>query len=441
MSKEFSFDELDKAMTKVDSLGSKMTENSFSRIDEWIHTGNYLLNAQISGSIFKGVPNSRSVGFSGKTSTGKSFLVLNLTREAQKAGYHVIYGDSEAAVDEQTMINFGIDPEKVRYQPLKTVLQTRHFIANLCATLREKKNSGFKIPKIAMVIDSLGNLATEKETADAMSGSDKRDMTKQQNLKSMFRIITTDLAELKIPLWVTNHVYDAVGSYFPTTVQAGGSALQYCASIIVEFVKAGLKDGDEEASEQGQTKSGIIVTSKVVKSRFAKPIPIKFHISFYKGMNPYVGLENYVSWNTCGIERGTYEEEIIEKPIYEADGITQKVSRGKPRFEKVHTGKYVFIPDSKSKTWAVKHLNKAVKNIFTPEVFTREVLEKLDDVIRQIFEFSKNVTDQDELNGVLGIDADTDTNTQNDTIDNIVAKQASDFDLSEDIGSMPHFQS
>jgi hypothetical protein len=42
---------------------------------------------------------------------------------------------------------------------------------------------------------------------------------------------------------------------------------------------------------------------------------------------------------------------------------------------------------------------------------------------------------------VIGIDADTDTNTQNDTIDNIVAKQASDFDLSEDIGSMPHFQS
>ena len=58
-----------------------------------------------------------------------------------------------------------------------------------------------------MIIDSLGNLATEKETADALSGSDKRDMTKQQNLKSMFRVITTDLAELKIPLLVTNHVY------------------------------------------------------------------------------------------------------------------------------------------------------------------------------------------------------------------------------------------
>ena len=67
MGKLFSFDELDKAMTKVDSLGSVMTENTFSRIDEWISSGNYILNAQISGSIFKGVPNSRSVVFSGKT--------------------------------------------------------------------------------------------------------------------------------------------------------------------------------------------------------------------------------------------------------------------------------------------------------------------------------------------------------------------------------------
>jgi hypothetical protein len=138
---------------------------------------------------------------------GKTFMILNALREAQKMGYYAIYGDSEAAVDEDLMVKFNIDPARVRYQPLKTVIQTRHFISNLCAQLKEKKNKGFEIPKIMMIIDSLGNLATEKETADALSGSDKRDMTKQQNLKSMFRIITTDLAELKIPLLVTNHVY------------------------------------------------------------------------------------------------------------------------------------------------------------------------------------------------------------------------------------------
>ena len=222
MAKQFSFDELDKSMSKIDPLGSVMTENTFSKIDEWIGTGNYMLNAQIGGSIFKGTPNSRSVVFSGKTGTGKTFLILNLVREAQKLGYFPIYGDSEAAVDEDLLVKFGIDPARVRYQPLKTVLQTRHFIANLCATLKEKKKAGFEVPKIAMIIDSIGNLATDKEIADSLSGSDKRDMTKQQNLKSIFRVITTDLAELKIPLWVSNHVYDVIGGYFPSTVQSGG---------------------------------------------------------------------------------------------------------------------------------------------------------------------------------------------------------------------------
>jgi hypothetical protein len=65
MAKQFSFDELDNSMSKIDSLGSKMTLNTYSKIDEWIGTGNYLLNAQISGSVFKGIPNSRSIVFSG----------------------------------------------------------------------------------------------------------------------------------------------------------------------------------------------------------------------------------------------------------------------------------------------------------------------------------------------------------------------------------------
>ena len=408
MAKQFSFDELDSSMSKIDSLGSVMTNNTYSRIDEWIGTGNYLLNAQISGSVFKGIPNSRSIVFSGVSGCGKTFMILNALREAQKMGYYAIYGDSEAAVDEELMLKFNIDPARVRYQPLKTVIQTRHFIANLCQQLKEKKTKGFDVPKIMMIIDSLGNLATEKETADALSGSDKRDMTKQQNLKSMFRIITTDLAELKIPLLVTNHVYASIGGYFPSNVQSGGTGAIYNASIILEFTKAGLKDGDEEAADAGQAKTGLIVTSKVVKNRFVRPIPIKFHISFYKGMNPYVGLENYVSWETCGIGRGKLVEEIIETPVYEADGVTQKIYRNKPKFDRVKSGNYIYEPDSKGNTFAVKHLGRTVKGaqIFNSEVFTNEILQAVDKVIGPIFQFPKTVSDQNELDEMMDADED-----------------------------------
>lgn len=344
--------------------------------------------------------------------TGKTFVILNIAREMQKAGYFVIYGDSEAAVDEDLFRKFGLDTTKVRYQPLKTVLQTRHIVTNLCATIKEKIKAGYEVPKVCFVIDSIGNLATEKETADAMSGSDKRDMTKQQNLKSLFRVITTELAELKIPLVLANHTYQNVGGYIPMQIQSGGTGLVYATSVILEFSKAGLKDAAEDQAE-GLNKSGIVVTSKMTKGRFARPIPIKFHISFYKGMNPYVGLENYVSWDVCGIGRGKLIEEIIEHPIYEEDGVTQKILRGKPAVRKENTGNWIYLEDQKANTFAVKHLGKVVKgaNLFTKEVFTDEIIDILDEkVIKKTFELPDvgDFDEDEELDEVIGEDDEDD---------------------------------
>lgn len=64
---EFSFLDLDKQLSKIGGFetGSILAENTFSEVDEWIPTGNYLLNAQLSGSLFGGIPNTRSLGLMG----------------------------------------------------------------------------------------------------------------------------------------------------------------------------------------------------------------------------------------------------------------------------------------------------------------------------------------------------------------------------------------
>jgi hypothetical protein len=66
-SKEFSFLELDKELSKISGFetGSILQDNNFSEVDEWIPTGNWLLNAQLSGSLFGGIPNTRSLGLMG----------------------------------------------------------------------------------------------------------------------------------------------------------------------------------------------------------------------------------------------------------------------------------------------------------------------------------------------------------------------------------------
>lgn len=133
---------------------------------------------------------------------------------------------------------------------------------------------------------------------------------------------------------------------------------EYAASIVLMLNKAQLKDGAE--------KVGIIVNAKPDKNRFAKPHPIKFHLHFTEGMNPYVGLENYVSWETCGITKG-----VIEK--------------GKK------------IPKSTARNWICKHLDETVTNreFFTEKVFTPEVLKAIDEHIQPLFNYNTEIDSMD----------------------------------------------
>jgi RecA/RadA recombinase len=375
--KEFSFLELDKELSKIAGFetGSILADNTFSDVDDWIPTGNYLLNAQLSGTLFGGIPNTRSLGLMGDPGTGKSFVCLNVTREAQKKGYNVIYCDTEGAIDRSTATKFGIDPHQIRYQPIKTVTEFQTFVSNLLDLVKKAKLNGAQ-PKILLILDSLGMLSTDKELRDAIEGKNAADMgAKAKELRKLFRVITLDLTQAKIPLVCTNHVY-AGGGYLPTKESSGGDGPIFAMSVISFLSKAQLKEGNST------TKTGIIVTSNLKKSRFTIPEPVKFHISFLNGMNPYVGLQEFVSWEACGIARGKLEE--TKGP----DG----------------TKSLTFVPsESPQSRWAVKHLGKTVPStqLFTPEVFTEEVLKQLDvNVIQKHFQLP-TVPLHDEISASL----------------------------------------
>jgi len=380
-SKEFSFLDLDKELSKIKGFetGSILTENTFSEVDEWIPTGNYLLNAQLSGTLFGGIPNTRSLGLMGDPGTGKSFVCLNVAREAQKKGYDVIYCDTEGAIDKSSALKFGINSDKVRYQPIKTVTEFQTFVSNLLELIKKAKEKG-NDPKILLILDSLGMLSTDKELNDALVGKNAADMgAKAKELRKLFRVITLDLTAAKIPLVCTNHVY-AGGGFFPTKESSGGDGPIFAMSVISFLSKAQLKEGNST------TKTGIIVTSNLKKSRFTVPEPVKFHISFANGMNPYVGLQDFISWEACGIGRGKFEEQKVD---------------GKKEM--------VFIPsDSPQARWAVRHLGKTVTSsqLFTPEVFTQEVLEELDkNVIQSHFKLPA-MASNDEISSALESETD-----------------------------------
>lgn len=373
--KEFSFAELDKQLSKIEGFesGSILEINDFSEVTEWIPTGNYLLNAQLSGSLFGGIANNRSMGIAGDPQTGKSFLCMNIVREAQKVGYNVIYCDTEGAIDKSSAKKFGIDTTTVRYQPIRTITDFKIFVANLLDKVKEARKQGAE-PKILIVLDSLGMLSTDKETGDALKGKSAMDMgIRSKELRSLFRVITLDLTGAKIPLVCTNHTTTGnIGGFMPTKEAAGGDGPIFSMSNVIMLSKAQLKENDG-------TKTGIVVTSTPKKARFTKPYPVKFHISFLNGMNAFVGLQDFVSWETCGIQKGKLE---VDKK----------------------TGEMVFTPNESSTRWAVEHLGKTVPSsqIFTPEIFTMDVLKKLDEKVIKPHFLLPDLFDESELEALAG---------------------------------------
>ncbi len=332
---------------------------------QFISTGVYLLDAALAGKLLGGgFATNRITCYAGESGAGKSFLCYSCAKQAQKAGYSVIYIDTEQAIDLEDLPKFGIDNslEKFRLIRSNKVEDVNITLTKLIDELKEQKLAGYELPKLMIVLDSLGQMASNKEKEDLLKGDIKQDMTKAKALGSMFRSINTDLGYLEIPMLVANHTYLTL-DLFPQEKLRGGNGLLYSASVIGFMSKSKLKDGNEDEMDLGA--SGITVLFKTQKNRLAKPKKIRFDISFVHGMNPYTGLDAF-----C---RPEYYEQI-------------GIAKGKEEVDK-STGEIKFVPGGTR--WFVRHLNKSftTKQLFTQQVFTQEVLESMAPIVNDYFRF------------------------------------------------------
>ena len=373
----FSFSDLNKEMSKNSKWGGLMSDGAgVSEITDYIPTGNYICNASLTGSIFKGAPNNRILCLSGESGTGKTYLLMNMAREAQKKGNYVVWYDSENAIELSQLVQFGVDPEKFRYEPVGTVQDFKTSITQTLDLLIEQKEAGNQIPNIFFVLDSVGNLATQKEIDDAKAASDKADMTRAKNIRAIFRIVAHKMGIVGATFAFSNHIYMS-NDLFSQRIQSGGKGLVYGASIILNLSKAKLKEGADNLQ------TGIIVTAEPDKNRFCKPVKVKFYISYVNGMNPYVGLEEYISFERCGIQKGKF--------------ITEKEYNKSPNSEYIRVEKkdgevVYFVPSETSRNYCLDNGETITqKDLFTSKAFTKERLERLDEYIQSEFKYAEGV--------------------------------------------------
>ena len=270
----------------VKEIGNDYTQLA-SDIDEtetYVDTGSYIFNGLISGSIFGGVSNNKITAIAGESSTGKTFFSLAVVKnflDSNPDGY-CLYFDTEAAVNKSLLSSRGIDLDRLVVVNVVTIEEFRTK-ALKAVDIYLKTNIEDRKPCM-FVLDSLGMLSTEKEIKDALDDKQVRDMTKSQLVKGAFRMLTLKLGQANIPLIVTNHTYDVIGSYIPTKEMGGGSGLKYAASTIIYLSRKKEKDGKEVI--------GNIIKAKTAKSRLSKEnkeVQVRLYYDD-RGLDRYYGL-------------------------------------------------------------------------------------------------------------------------------------------------------
>ena len=317
----------------VKEIGDEYTQvaEDIQENERFIDTGSYIFNGLVSGSIFGGVSSNRITAIAGESSTGKTYFSLAMVKnflDSNSDGY-CLYFDTEAAVNKGLLQSRGIDMKRLVVVNVVTIEEFRS--KALRAVDIYLKTSEEERKPCMFVLDSLGMLSTEKEIRDALDDKQVRDMTKSQLVKGAFRMLTLKLGQANIPLIVTNHTYDVIGSYVPTKEMGGGSGLKYAASTIIYLSKKKEKDQKEVI--------GNIIKAKTHKSRLSKEnkdVSIRLYYD-ERGLDRYYGLlelgELGGMWkNVAGRYemngKKIYAKEILKNPTeYFTDEVMQSLDK------------------------------------------------------------------------------------------------------------------
>ncbi len=261
-----------------------------------------MVNVALSGRIDGGVSPGLLV-LAGPSKHFKSAFALLMAAAFLKKHKDaaLLFYDSEFGTPQAYFESFGIDMGRVVHTPITDVEELKFDIA-------QQLDNIDKGDKVMIIIDSVGNLASKKETQDALDGKSVADMSRAKALKSLFRIVTPHLNLKDIPLIAVNHTYKEIG-LFPKDVVSGGTGIYYSADAIWIIGRRQEKVGTEitgyhfviniEKSRHVKEKSkipisvswegGIVKWSGLMEVAEAGGYLNKPKVGWYEALNPETG--------------------------------------------------------------------------------------------------------------------------------------------------------
>lgn len=274
-------DKFKKEVAKLDTVSVGIQETM-----HWLSTGNYALNRALSGDFQKGIPLAKLSLFAGPSGSGKSFIAGNITKQAQVQGYHVVYLDSEHAVDVDYLRKIGcnVSDEHLTYISVATIEDVNSVLSEFFSSYKKAfGRDNLEAQRTLIVLDSLAMLSSSTEMENYDKGVIKGDQGQlAKRRKAMLRLAIGQIGRLPIAMVITDHVY-------PQDIMMGDGAwaitnsTKFSCSIIGLVTKLKLKD-------EGVV-TGVRMRFETYKSRFARlGTKIELEVPYNTGMSPFTGL-------------------------------------------------------------------------------------------------------------------------------------------------------
>lgn len=238
----------------------------------------HALNVMLSGSLRGGLSSGVTV-LAGPSKNFKTFLALisaaaymDTHKDSVLLFYSSEFGSPIAYFDSLKM-----DKDRIIFTPIVNIEKLKFDIVN-------QLNGINRGDKVVIVVDSIGNLASNKEIEDAKKQKSVADMTRAKAIKSLFRIITPEINLKNIPALIINHTYKSQ-DLFPVDIVSGGTGPYYSADNIYVVAREQIKN------QAAKKVVGFKFKVKADKSRFVKEKSMFYlEVLFDSGISPWTGL-------------------------------------------------------------------------------------------------------------------------------------------------------
>lgn len=287
-----------------DVMGDKFSMNNmdtFEPVPFFISTGSYAINWIIANDMLHGgFPATKLSLVTGESGKGKSLMsTVALGNNIRNHEGHSINIDVEESVNSKEFLSQIVGSEAIAKQirfigatPDKNgsiIPITIERLASIYNKLIDFQMSSKDASKsLCVLTDSFSALTTKKEYEDTRADKDTRDMTAQQTMRRMLRVVTQSLRHANMTIIGIGQMTANIGVMFgpKTTMSVKGSGPEYWSSLILQMIS-----DKEIINAKTGVPIGIKMRLKTTKNRIKfKGRSAWLHFYFKRGIDPYGGL-------------------------------------------------------------------------------------------------------------------------------------------------------